>query len=320
MVNLCLMRPSKEVIVVHRESEQCRDVMKKSLSLPPEINTQPNKMKFKLIFLTVAFMMATHVFGQNPDNEADKLYRQVYKSKVPIWLNLNAGLNVSNCYDNGTVPFSYRGLGANLRLGATIEWRRCHVQTESMLLYGAFGNLNGTAIDIDSRTEFLYRFHDSRRNRWHFWAGGAVQSFYDIKSLSALMNASTGVTMFFNLCAEGMVQYDFAFIRNHSHNLLTVYGKLSLPLGGMVVRPGYAYMDNYTQDINMINTLLQDYESFGKFFPGVSTDVGLYFNLLNGNRIGLNYRWDYLTTRHKGIYRYDNAIHSVYLSFMFNIN
>ena len=88
----------------------------------------------------------------------------------------------------------------------------------------------------------------------------------------------------------------------------------------MVVRPGYAYMDNYTQDINMINTLLQDYESFGKFFPGVSTDVGLYFNLLNGNRIGLNYRWDYLTTRHKGIYRYDNAIHSVYLSFMFNIN
>ena len=53
---------------------------------------------------------------------------------------------------------------------------------------------------------------------------------------------------------------------------------------------------------------------------GATTDIGFYFNLLNGSRIGLNYRWDYLTTRHKGIYRYDNAIHSINLNFMFNLN
>ena len=135
-----------------------------------------------------------------------------------------------------------------------------------------------------------------------------------------MMNASTGVTAFFNLCAEGMLSYDFAFIHGGSHNLLSAYGKLTLPMAGLVIRPGYAYMDNYSSDINTDNTFLEDYEAFGKTFPGIGTDMGLYLNLLNGNRIGLSYRWDYLTTGKKGIYRFDNALHSINLNFMFNIN
>lgn len=178
----------------------------------------------------------------------------------------------------------------------------------------------GSSLDIDSRTEFLYRFYDSKRNRLHLWTGGALQGYFNDKEIPAMMNASTGFTMFMNLCAEGMLSYDFAFIREGRHPLLTAYGKLILPAIGLAIRPGYAYMDNYTSDIYESNTILQDYESFGKWFPGVGTDIGLYFNLLNGNRIGLSYRWDYLSTRHKGAYRFDNALHSLNLNFMFNIN
>lgn len=254
------------------------------------------------------------------NDEIGKLPQPVRKSKVPIWINMSAGLSVINTYDNGTVPYSYYGLGGNLRYGATIEWRRCHVQMENMILGGMFLTLDGYAIDIDSRMEFLYRCYDSKRNRFHLWAGGGVQSFYDIKAISSLLNAATGVSVFQNVCAEGMAQVDFAFIKGGSHNLLSAYAKLSLPLVGVVNRPGFAYMDNYTSDINVANTVLQDYETFGKFFPGATTDIGFYFNLLNGNRIGFNYRWDYLTTRHKGIYRYDNAIHSFNLNLMFNLN
>ena len=254
------------------------------------------------------------------EDEIGRLPQPVRKSKVPIWINMGTGLSISNCYDNGTVPYSYVGLGGNLRLGATIEWRRCHIQTETAILGGMFLTLGGYAIDIDNRTEFLYRCHDSKRNRFHVWAGGGVQTFYDIKAVSSLMNAAAGVSVFQNICAESMVQLDFAYIRGGSHNLLSAYGKLSLPLLGIVNRPGYAYLDNYTSDINVANTVMQDYETFAKFFPGVTTDIGLYFNLLNGNRIGFNYRWDYLTTRHKGIYRYDNAVHSFNINFMFNLN
>ena len=283
-------------------------------------------MKFKLLSLFGLFLMATQAFAQLEGNSGSILvaseesqYRQVYKSRVPVWLNLSAGGTIADCYDNGTIPYSYMGFGGNLGLGVTVDWRRCHIQCEGRL----FNNLltvGGNSIVIDGKTEFLYRFFDGKRNRFHLWAGGAFQTNFDIKSISAMMNASTGFTGFINLCAEGMLSYDFAYIRGGSHNLLTLYGKLSLPMVGTALRPGYAYMDNYTQDIDMSNSLLEDYVGLGLAFPGASTDVGLYLNLLNGNRIGLSYRWDYLTTRKADTYRYDNALHSINLNFMFNIN
>ena len=254
------------------------------------------------------------------EDEIGRLPQPVLKSKVPIYLNMGAGLNVVDCYDNGTIPFSYLGIGANLNMGATIEWRRCHVQTETRLFGNMLTSVGGYSFDIDNRTEFLYRVHANKRNRFQVWAGCDIQSFFDLKEIPALMNAAVGVTAFENLCAEGMLRYDFAFIRGGSHNLLTLCGKLNLPIAGLVVRPGYAYMDNYTSNINEVNTVLQDYETFGKWFPGIGTDIGLYFNLMNGNRVGFNYRWDYLTTGQKGAYRYDNALHSFNLNLLFNIH
>ena len=262
--------------------------------------------------------MAAQAFAQTTDE--NNMPQAVRKSKVPIWLNMGVGLNVADCYDNGTIPFSYYGAGANLNLGATVEWRCCHVQTEARMFGNMMLSLDGYSIDIDSRSEFLYRIHDSKRNRFHLWAGGGIQTYYNVKEIPSMMNASMGASVFENLCAEGMAQYDFAFIRGGSHNLLTAYGKLSLPVAGLIIRPGYAYIDNYTGDINTANTVLGEYETFGKLFPGVSTDIGLYLNLLNGNRIGLNYRWDYLTTSNQGAYRFDNALHSINLNLMFNIN
>jgi hypothetical protein len=41
--------------------------------------------------------------------------------------------------------------------------------------------------------------------------------------------------------------------------------------------------------------------------------------LLNKNKIGLTYRWDYLTSRNKGPYRFDHAVHSFNVIYMFNI-
>lgn len=253
------------------------------------------------------------------DSEIGKLPQPIRKSKVPIWLNLSVGGNIADCYDNGTIPFRYLGFGGNIGGGVTVEWQRFHVQNETRV-FGSMLKVSGSAIDIDNKTDFLYRFYDSKHNRLHLWAGGAFQTYIDIKEIPSMMNASTGVTAFFNLCAEGMLSYDFAFIRGGSHNLLSAYGKLTLPMAGLVIRPGYAYMDNYTSDINTDNAFLEDYEAFGKIFPGIGTDMGLYLNLLNGNRIGLSYRWDYLTTGKKGIYRFDNALHSINLNFMFNIN
>ena len=249
--------------------------------------------------------------------------RPVYKNgKVPVWLNLGTGVNVIHCFDQGASPLQYFGVGANIHSGVTVAWNRYLVQAEMRALGNLVFNRNislSYAFGIDGRAEFLCRCLSYQNNQLHLWFGGALQSYIDIKDYPQLMNASVGYSSFLNLHGTGMIQYDFAPMHDNEYNLFSIYGKISLPLIGMVSRPGFAYMDNYTANINTVNTLLQDYISCPILFPGVSTDIGFMVNLLNSNRIGLSYRWDYLTSRHTGEYRFDHAAHSFNVTFMFNL-
>lgn len=273
-------------------------------------------MNYKPLFLAVALLLATQAFSQ--ENEEQQTER---KTPVSVWLNGGVGVGIADAYDKGVAPMSMWGLGVGGQLGVTVDWHRFHVQEESRALCGfLLKPISGFDIDVQNRVEFLYRFHDGKRDRLHLWAGGGLQEDAFFRIIPSLGNASTSTAVFVNLNAEAMVQYDFAFIKNHTHNLLTLYGKLTLPLGGIIERPPYAFMDNYTSDINLLNTILSSYEIQGMAFPGVSTDLRLQFNLLNGNKIGLSYRWDYLTTRNKGHYRFDNAFHTISVDFMFKLN
>lgn len=261
-------------------------------------------------------LLATQAFSQENEEQ-----QPVRKTPVSVWLNGGVGVGIADAYDKGVAPMSMWGLGVGGQLGVTVDWHRFHVQEESRALCGfLLKPISGFDIDVQNRVEFLYRFHDGKRDRLHLWAGGGLQEDAFFRIIPSLGNASTSTAVFVNLNAEAMVQYDFAFIKNHTHNLLTLYGKLTLPLCGIIERPPYAFMDNYTSDINLLNTILSSYEIQGMAFPGVSTDLRLQFNLLNGNKIGLSYRWDYLTTRNKGHYRFDNAFHTISVDFMFKLN
>ena len=249
--------------------------------------------------------------------------RPIYTNgKVPVWLNLGTGINIIHSFDHGASPLQYIGIGLNVHSGATVAWNRHRIQAEMRVLGNIIINnslAESFALGIDSRAEFLYRYLDFHNNQLHLWFGGAFQSYFDIKDYPQLMNASLGYSSFLNLHGTGMIQYDFAPMHDNEYNLFSIYGKISLPLIGMVSRPGFAYMDNYTANINTVNTLLQDYISCPILFPGVSTDIGFMVNLLNSNRIGLSYRWDYLTSRHTGEYRFDHAAHSFNVTYMFNL-
>ena len=285
-------------------------------------------MKLKPLFLALALLVAAQGFAQETDNlriggeGTDGVYSslkpQMYnpmQSKVPVWLAFSVGADFAQCADRATIPFRYKGIGANAKGGVTIEWGSCRVNVEGSGFYTSFTSFSGTAYDINLSAEFLYRCAVVKR--WSFWAGGTLQGFMDIKEIPALMNATSSVSSFGNLCATGMVECPFAFNSDNTHHWLTASGKLSLPIVGVVNRPSYAYIGNPT--INE-DAWLGDNETFAKFFPGVSTELGLYLNLCNDNRIGLSYRWDYLTTGKIRAYRYDNALHSINLSFMFRVN
>lgn len=240
-----------------------------------------------------------------------------WQHKVSVWLEASAGLSLVDCYDAGTIPFKYKGWGFDADLGTTIEWGRCHIEPKAQIVYATLNNLGGTVTDVNLSTEFLYHF--SRINRMNFWAGGTLQGFMDLKSIPVLMNAATSISLFGNLCATGLWEYDFAVNREKTHSWLTAFCKLNLPLFGLANRPSYSYIGNPTVNDGDLS-YLKEQETFGKFFPGLGTELGLCLNLLNDNHIKLSYRWDYLTTGQKDANRFDHAIHAINLSFQFRTN
>lgn len=268
--------------------------------------------KLNLCFLILILAITLPLRSQN---------RNPYiPQKLSIWLQTGGGTNIVHSADMGASPMNYVGGGLNITQGGTMIWDRCQVHLESRALANV--ELNKAAGDIfafgyDGRAEFLYRCYNYKD--LHVWAGGATQAYMDIKYYPQLMNASVGGSIFFNLHATGMVQLDFLPFFDFNHNLCSIYGKLSLPLLGSVTRPGFAYMDNFTSSLNLMNSFFQDYQTNFMAFPGVSTDVGIFLNLLNKNKIGLTYRWDYLTTRHTGCYRFDHAAHTFNIVYLFNI-
>jgi len=271
-------------------------------------------MKFKNLIKKlgvplIVIMLSTVTFGQTKDKN------------FGIWLNGGTGYCFADTYDNGAAPMSFMGFGLSFQMGATVEWRRCHIQEETRVLPCILIlPTEGYEIGLQKKWEFLYRIKDGKRNRLHLWAGGGLSTDFIFKMIPALNNASTGSESFQNLCAAGMVLYDFAFVKNDTHNLLTAYGKMTLPLMGFAQLPSFSYMDNYTSNIILSNTILSSYENKAIAFPGVSTDVGIRFNLLNGNKIGFSYRWDFMSSRNLGTYRFDNAFHSFIIDLMFKLN
>ena len=94
------------------------------------------------LLLAVSMLLSVNTWAQSyavaeKSNEVKPLVYYPNQTRVPVWLDLSSGLNVANCYDNGTVPFSYFGYGMNAGAGVTIEWGRYHVRPAFHLFQNA---------------------------------------------------------------------------------------------------------------------------------------------------------------------------------------
>ncbi len=235
-----------------------------------------------------------------------------------FWIDLNAGVGGTRSFDESTVPFAYGGIHDMEQVGVTDEWKRCHLQFTGTRYKTKYLDLDGSNSAYSTKLEFLYSCLNPSVKRWHFWTGVSTNNIFEMKQLEDLQNAAVTFSLFHELSAEERVECDFAYDKaNATHPWLTAFFHLSLPLYTVGTRPGYAYVVDPLN--NIFDMLFGANVPVFKFLPGCTTDLGFNLNFRNGNRIGLSYTWDYLSTGKKGAYRYDNAYHTVKLSFMFKI-
>ncbi len=240
-----------------------------------------------------------------------------------FWLDFGAGIGTSTLYDKGTIPFAYRGFNNSLKFGFTDEWSRYHIHFDGGRAKTNLHDMEGKVYGIGLNFDFLVDcapYKAEKLGRWHFYTGVAAESFMDLKLIQDLGNAAAAFSSFGNLSVVEQMQCNFAYDKTKTHPWMTFLLRVSVPVVGFGNRPDFIYVHDDAGNNNVFSKLTNNHESYFKMFAGCTTDIGFNLNLRNGNKIGLSYNWNYITSGKKGAYRYDNAFHDFYLSFMFKIN
>ena len=233
-----------------------------------------------------------------------------------VVLTLHGGAGYGLYRELGASPFTYKGMelypGFSVRLEKPT---RCY---EAYLLaagggYGlkarwsAFHAYGGHPV-----AGFRACFRIPSSTPWQLWLGGSVDDLFDIRYNSALGNANMGYGNFLRLNVESAVVYCLQRWRFHAAIAFT-------PLA-VAYRPGFAYMDNFDQDLSdpVANTFDQ-YVGYGVWAPGAETSLGAALMMRSGNTVGLSYHWAYLTSRVSpdGVsapHRFDYASHALILT------
>lgn len=277
-------------------------------------------MRKKNLLMRAMLVLALVSVGMVSFAQKEKKEKKKREKDNVFWLDLSAGVGSTTSYDNSIVPYTFLGFQNHLTFGFTDEWKRCHLHFDVSRIKTRVPEFSGSIPSYAPNLEFLYSCLKPSDSRWHFWSGASTDALLELKQFPDLGNAAITTSVLGSVAAVEKVACDFAYSRKEkTHPWMTAYFKFALPLFAIASRPGYAYVRDPMNDSNTIHLMLAPNERVFKMFPGCSTDMGFSINLRNKNRINLGYRWDYLTTGKKGVYRYDNAFHTFYVSLMFNI-
>lgn len=222
--------------------------------------------------------------------------------------------------DLGTAPFRYKGLFIQPDLG--LEFRPANSQWAFSLVWttsaGVFENapkpdFNFNAFDITNtiRTKaikYINRYWDI-----NLFVGAALTNFLDVTVNPNYENAATGVSDFAGpeIIARG--ERDFGYSKWKCH------AEIGLMPFAAVLRPGYAYIDNYTATQPVTAAILDNYEWSLKPLAGLSTDIGFDVSTGPGSRISFSYCWTYYSSGNSGYWRFDHARHMILIDFVINL-
>lgn len=235
------------------------------------------------LFLTLFFLL----LAKPPlyaENGSETLYS----------VDLHGGIGYGIYRDLGASPLTYRGL--QLHPGISFVVQKPDMRYEAILqtAAGAYGLKMGVNYIQAYGGHPLLGFRVWRKHlltdHFNLWYGGSVDDLFDTRYNRSLGNACVGFGNFLRFNIEGCVTYS---LRNW-----LFHAGLQLNAFSLNMRPGFAYMDNYDQNIasSTANTFDQ-YHAYPAAATGATTDMGLSLKLAGGNRVGLSYRWSYLSSR-----------------------
>ena len=233
------------------------------------------------------------------------------------FLRFQGGAGVGLYRDFGASPLTFRGAEVCPAIAFKVEKPRWRYEASLMLEGGAYGLRLGTdyvqAYGGVGRLQFDAQHLFYRRGGWLLWAGVSLSEHFDLRYNAALGNADVGVTNYVAPALLGKAEW-------HGGKAV-LHGRVDVLPFAVMLRPGFAYMDNFDVDIaHPAANMFAQYRCYMAGAVGLSTDVGIAWNLDSGNRVGLSYQWHYVTSRTDGYlapHRFEQAAHGIVLDLCF---
>ncbi len=218
--------------------------------------------------------------------------------------------------DQGTSPHSYPGIAAFPNMGLIGERPHYRWQIENHSGIGIHTDAVATrfymdAIGVSNRLQgrVLRKY---RPSSWHgqllYGVGLGNQLFvrYNLHH----QNASVGVSNFTYISLHVRAELPLNTKRNRASSWCLLAEASQFPLAG-VLRPGYAFIDNYTEASNLYATFGNQYQWYAKVFSGIATEMGVRKEWPSGHRLTLSSQWQYFNSGMGSGWRYENATHSL---------
>lgn len=236
-------------------------------------------------------------------------------------LGISFGCGFADYYEQKASPLTYFGLAASPGASLLIETVKWRYLLETNSIGGAYTNrfVSETSFSgcSDSRFAVSRRLIDSRQ--WQRWIGIEISNFADIKYNESLMNASFAFGNFSTIGPRFQLQKDLRVTRRqHSYTVDFDYYQ---PLVGLICRPGYSFMGNYTNSTE--GNVLDGYEFALGLFSGARTSLGLTRNFYE-YKVRLSYDWQLTADTGGGLFktnsRFVEGIHLLRLAINFRLN
>lgn len=238
--------------------------------------------------------------------------------RVMVYVNLGNSVGSGLFRDRGTSPLTYSGPVLRQDIDVEVRLRKWRIVMQTNILGGFYDFESGKGISaygIDGGIWLKGMYRAWQKKCWQLWTGISLGDEIGVKYNPSFENASIGLTNVLGLNLHALMELRTPVRPSGAHWIF--HGELMVMPVGSILRPGYAFIDNYSDNSDgVLYTLLSTYESNTAAFPSFGTDFGAAYVLRSGNRVGLSYRWGYFTSGNSGAHRYDEANHMITANLM----
>lgn len=246
-----------------------------------------------------------------------------------LYMRSGWGIGYAHMRDMGVSPLSYGGPAISPTIGFRCEGRPWHWGADIQLVGSYledpvhpkhnFSTIEGIA-RLSMHMQRLVYSQNLGKQTLRLFVGATADEWFEIHHDPQFRNSSTGISNFIMPTVTFGADMVFGAAPYRPDGRMMLKGNMAIAPVALVMRPGYAYIGNYTSSHTPYDATLDNYMWHLTGIPHLQTSTGVTFPLANGNRIGLTYQWTLTTTHNKGSHRFDSATHLARLTFDFMLS